>query len=261
MKSWFLNRGCPKTLIESEVNKVKFPDTSGDKKTWTNGIPLVITYHLLLKDFANVIKKYVHLLHINDEVKKAFSTGPIVLFRGAQKLSSYLVRAILYHLERWVGSFKYNSKSCQVCINVTKNNTFSSSVDKKEYVTNHSFNFNDKCNMHLLTCNKCKMQYVGKTIGDFRLRWNDYKYDNRKYHRKESCIQQHLFEHFSSEGHNNFLDDVSVIFIDKTDPKDPNKPESYWSHTLKTMIPQGLNVENDWFLQFCLTCMSHIIYS
>ena len=199
----------------------------------------------MLKDFANVIKKYVHLLHINDEVKKAFSTGPIVLFRGAQKLSSYLVRAILYHLERWVGSFKYNSKSCQVCINVTKNNTFSSSVDKKEYVTNHSFNFNDKCNMHLLTCNKCKMQYVGKTIGDFRLRWNDYKYDNRKYHRKESCIQQHLFEHFSSEGHNNFLDDVSVIFIDKTDPKDPNKPEYYWSHTLKTMIPQGLNVEND----------------
>ena len=32
MKSWFLNRVYPKTLIHTEVNKVKFPNTSGDKK-------------------------------------------------------------------------------------------------------------------------------------------------------------------------------------------------------------------------------------
>ena len=55
-----------------------------------------------------------------------------------------------------------------------------------------------------------------------------YKDNNRKYLRKESCMQQHLFEHFSSEGHKRFLDDVSIIFIDKTDPKDPNKREQYW---------------------------------
>ena len=82
--SWFLNRGYPKTLIDTEVNKVKLPNTSGDKKTETNGIPLVITYHLLLKDFAKVIKKHLHLLHINDEVEKAFTLGPMVLFRGAR---------------------------------------------------------------------------------------------------------------------------------------------------------------------------------
>ena len=67
-----------------------------------------------------------------------------------------------------------------------------------------------------------------------------YKDNNRK----ESCMQQHLFEHFSSEGHNSFLDDVSIILTDK-DTKDPNKREHYWRHTLKTMAPQGLNVEDD----------------
>ena len=72
------------------------------------------------------------------------------------------------------------------------------------------------------------MQYLGKTVDDFRLRWSNYKDNNRKYLRKESCMQQHLFEHFSSEGHKRFLDDVSIIFIDKTDPKDPNKREQYW---------------------------------
>ena len=54
-----------------------------------------------------------------------------------------------------------------------------------------------------------------------------YKDNNRKYLRKESCMQQHLFEHFSNEGHNSFLDDLSIIFIDKTAPKDPNKREHY----------------------------------
>ena len=89
------------------------------------------------------------------------------------------------------------------------------------------------------------MQYVGKTVNNFCLRWNNYKDNNRKYLRKESCMQQHLSEHFSSEGHNSFLDEVSIIFIDKTDPKDPNQREHYWRHTLKTMAPQGLNVEDE----------------
>ena len=147
---------------------------------------IVITYHPLLKGFAKVIKKHLHLLHMNDEVKKAFTPGSMVSFWERQKLNSYLVRA--NSLERWVGSFKCNGKHCQVCINLAESNTFSSSVDKKEYVINHSFNCNDKCIIYLLTCSKCKMQYVVKTVDDFCLRWNNYKDNNKKYFRKESCM-------------------------------------------------------------------------
>ena len=53
-----------------EVSKVKFRNTSGVKRTKTNGIPLVITYHPLLKDFAKVINRQLHLLYLNDEVLK-----------------------------------------------------------------------------------------------------------------------------------------------------------------------------------------------
>ena len=77
------------------------------------------------------------------------------------------------------------------------------------------------------------MQYVVKTIDDFRLCWNNYKDNNRKYLMKESCMQQYLFEHFLSNVHNSFLDEVSIIFINKTDPKDPNNWEHYWRHSLK----------------------------
>ena len=58
-------------------------------------------------------------------------------------------------------------------------------------------------------------------------------------------MQQDLFEHFSGDGHSNFLDDVSITFIDKTDPKDTNRREHYWRHVLRTMAPDGLNIHDD----------------
>ena len=44
----------------------------------------------------------------------------------------------------------------------------------------------------------------------------------------QACMQEHLFQHFSSPGPNGFLSDVSVTFIDKTDPSDPLKCKNYW---------------------------------
>ena len=38
--------------------------------------------------------------------------------------------------------------------------------------------------------------------------------------RKEACIQEHLFEDFSNEDSSGFLDHISIIFNNKTDPKD-----------------------------------------
>ena len=57
-------------------------------------------------------------------------------------------------------------------------------------------------------------------------------------------MQEHLFRHFSSPGHNCFLNDVSVTFIDKTDRSDPLKRENFWRETLMTMEPYELNIED-----------------
>ena len=46
------------------------------------------------------------------------------------------------------------------------------------------------------------------------------------------------------ECHSGFRDDVSVILIDKTDGSNPDKTETYWMRSLKTVAPYGLNVEN-----------------
>ena len=107
---------------------------------------------------------------------------------------------LLFHIGSWNKSAKYekHGKYWPYC---TRNRAITNAylyalaqLTRKEYVINHSFNCNDKCILYLLTSNKCKMQYVGKTVDGLRLRWNNYKDNNRKYLRKEACMQQDLFK-------------------------------------------------------------------
>ena len=66
---------------------------------------------------------------------------------------------------------------------------------------------------------------------------------------------EHLFSHFSVAGHNRFLNEVSVTFIDKTDPSDPLQRKDYWRQTLKTMVVFMFTFLQ-WQHQFFYTVMS-----
>ena len=48
---------------------------------------------------------------------------------------------------------------------------------------------------------------------------------------------------FLSEGHNGLINDVEIIFIDKTDLSEPTRREQFWRTKLKTLAPNGLDVE------------------
>ena len=198
---------------------------------------------------------------MNEEAKKIFTPGPMISFRSARKLSSYLVRARLYPIERAVGSFKCNGKRCQTCLNVKETDTFTSTTTGETYKINHQFNCNSKCLVYLLTCKVCLKQYVGQTVEDFRLRWNNYKSNDRKYQKLESCMEQHLFEHFNSKEHHCFLDEISITFIGKTDASEPLKRENYWRSILKTMAPWRLNVQDSVSVQFIFyICFSMSVF-
>ena len=58
-------------------------------------------------------------------------------------------------------------------------------------------------------------------------------------------MQEDLFKHLNSTGHNGFLNDVSITLIDKTDGKNPKKREDYWRRILKTYSLFGLNFEDN----------------
>ena len=91
------------------------------------------------------------------------------------------------------------------------------------------------------TCKHCGIQQVGQTVADFRYRWNNSKDYYRKHSHNEDCIQKHLCDHYLSYN-KDFLNAVSVILIDKTDPSNPLKREQYWRHILQTNALHGLNI-------------------
>ena len=57
----------------------------------------------------------------------------------------------------------------------------------------------------------------------FRNRWNNYKYNDRKYLNIQPSFQQHIFEHFNGSGYSSLLENISITFIGKTNPSGPEK--------------------------------------
>ena len=128
----------------------------------------------------------------------------MVSFQSPGNLSSYLVRGKLYPMDRKTGSFKCKGARFQECLNVSEMETFTSTVTHTSYKINDSLHCNDK-----LVVTQIVSDIVGTIIHVM----------TKKYAGGEACLQEHLFEHFNSEGHNGFLRDVSVTLIDKTGGK------------------------------------------
>ena len=232
MKSRFPIRGYPDNLMKKEIGKVCFSKSTGSKSKSqeSKGAPLVITFHPKFQSIGQLLNKHLHILYIDQETKNIFTPGPMTTFHSVHKVNSYLVKAKLHPIERIVGSHKCKGKRREVCLNIQETSCFSSSVTNETYKINHQFDCNEKCLVYLMTCKKCLKQYDGQS-------------NDRKFQRSEPCIQ-HLFRHFSSSGHNSFLNDVSATFIDKADPSYPLKRENIWRETLMTVAPYGLNIED-----------------
>ena len=77
---------------------------------------------------------------MNEEVKNLFLPEPMVSFRGARKLSSYLVRDKLYPLHRKIESKKCAKNRCEVCEYVTDTDTFTSTVTEESFKIGHQLN-------------------------------------------------------------------------------------------------------------------------
>ena len=71
--------------------------------------------------------------------------------------------------------------------------------------------------------------------------WLKHKDNWRQHSRKEDCMQKHLYDHYLI-CNKDFVNTVSVTFIDKTDPSNPLEREQYWRHILQTNAPHGLNI-------------------
>ena len=99
-------------------------------------------------------------------------------------------------------------------------------------------NSNGKCLVYLLACKVC-LKHAGQIVKEFRYMWNNYKNNGCNYQEYGTCMQQYLLEHFFEEGHQGFLEDVSITLIDSPDPSNPSQRANYWRSTLESTVPCG----------------------
>ena len=118
---------------------------------------------------------------------------------------------------------------------------FQSLQTKEHYKINRQLNCNDKCLIYLLSCKVCDLQYVCFTTDKFRLRWNNHKENNGKAKRGEEHMQPLVFEYFSSNDHNGFLEHCSITTLGKTHGTDLTRRKEYWRGVLKTATASGWN--------------------
>ena len=77
------------------MGKVKYSGYTKRNKKEKKGGPFAITYHPSLKNRKRIINQNLYILYMNEEVKNVFTPAPVIFFRSARKISSYLVRAKL----------------------------------------------------------------------------------------------------------------------------------------------------------------------
>ena len=100
--------------------------------------------------------------------------------------------------------------------------------------------------IYVITCRRCKIQYVGQTLLRIKDRFVHHFRDIEMSNQDKS-----VGRHFSSNDHSGFKDlEITVVEFIKTPPRSPkativrNRIERYWTHLLRTLSPQGLNMEN-----------------
>ena len=118
--------------------------------------------------------------------------------------------------------------------------SFTSTVTNERFRANVDATCKSSNVVYLIECNQCKKQYVGETENPLHLRVNGHRSD---YYRK--LPDKPVAAHFNTLGHT--FEDLTIMVIEElgSAPTERRKlRERFWIHTLRSVAPQGLNLED-----------------
>ena len=93
MKSWV--QICTEDLNNTEMVEIHFPVNVRKYDSNSKGVLFVFAHHPIFLNVHSFFRNHHHLLHMNEEFKRVFTTGPMVSFIRLRNLISDLVRVNL----------------------------------------------------------------------------------------------------------------------------------------------------------------------
>jgi len=126
-----------------------------------------------------------------------------------------------------------NTKRCVMCMKYsTDSQKITNSIET--FKINNKLTCTSTNTIYVITCNKCKVQYVGETSQTIRDRLTHHISNIRT--RKNTPISIH----FNTNNHD--ITDVRILPIDQIeDSTERKRLEKQWMITLDTIYPKGLN--------------------
>ena len=261
------NRLYPPALVNKTVQLIKYTDRQNYlKEPVPSYIPrlkpifkclpppqfvslkaIVLQHYHLIQKFAPR-PRFIPLRHktLSQEVVRAklYPTDEqfidILLATSGHIVSPRNPNSTSFNLMPKLYSFQISTKPCKranctTCRHLNCEKHFRSSINKRTHPIRHSFSCTSSNVIYLITCLKCKKQYVGRTTNQLKERIN-------RHHSSITNDQtRYVSIHFNFSDHR--LDHLSVQAID-TAPTiaEQKRLERFWILTLETYVPKGLNV-------------------
>ena len=168
-----------------------------------------------------------------------FPDPPMLAFKQPPNLRSMLIRAKLATKSRPsrinIGTHKCG-KECKVCSYIDQSNEIKSNVTSECIRYKSDFSCTTVGVIYLITCTKCRIQYIGQTSRKFNTRMKEHILSIK------NCEDNVIGTHFNSTGHS--LDNFSVQIIEKVCPNETHfllERERVWILRFQTVLPKGLN--------------------
>ena len=242
LKTYFQKRNYPTGILSEALQKASTMTVDEDLKSRTTEsqdiIPFVCTYNPSLPNIGKIINQYWGLLKIStsESVRYLYETKPIVAYKRPANIHDILVHSKLNKSAVSYNVTKCNRRRCTHCLTINESDCFTSSTISCMHKIKQDLSCISTDVIYLITCKKCKFQYVGQTHQKCANRMNKHKFDIVHF----PDMITNVSEHFNSPGHS--IHDFTFMPIEKVSNNWKRLlKETSWMHILGTITPHGMN--------------------
>lgn len=244
LETYFQARNYPADILNEAIQKAS--NLTVEEALQSNSckqndkciIPFVCTYNPSLPNIGKIINQYWGLFKISasESVRRLFESKPIVAYKRPTNIHDMLVHSKMGKHTPLFNVSKCHRRRCTHCSTIKESDCFTSTNTKSVHKVNYDLSCASTAVIYLITCKKCKSQYVGQTRQKCANRMNKHKYDIAHFPDTITNVS----EHFNSAGHS--IQDFSFMPIDKvTNDWKRLLKETTWMHILDTVSPNGMN--------------------
>ena len=244
LETYFRRRNYPADILSEAIQKAsnltveEALKSNSSKQNNQSVIPFVCTYNPSLPNIGKIINQYWGLFKISasESVRRLFDSKPIVAYKRPTNIHDMIVHSKMSKRTAPYNVTKCNRRRCTHCSTIKESDCFMSTNTASVHKMNYDLSCTSTAVIYLITCKKCKAQYVGQTRQKCANRMNSHKYDIVHFPDTFTNVS----EHFNSAGHS--IQDFSFMPIEKvTNDWKRLLKETTWMHVLDTVSPNGMN--------------------